>query len=140
MWRVILSVVVLALGGAVAAGRGVDAGPVGAEPPHQLVATGPASGTGRTISVPAGGDVQAAVDSARPGDTIVLAAGATYRGPITLPVKSGDGWIIIRSSAADELPVGKRVSPADAPRMARVVSTRGSDPAVRTAPARLTSS
>ena len=132
--RVILAGLVLVLGGALPAGRGVDAGPVGAEPPHQLTATGPVAGTGRTTSVPAGGDLQAAVDAARPGDTIVLAAGATYRGPITLPAKSGEGWVVIRSSAADDLPADRRVGPGDAPRMARIVAGRASDPAVRTAP------
>jgi hypothetical protein len=133
-WSVTLAGLVLALGGAVLAGRVVDAGPVGAEPPHQLTGTGPVSPSGRTITVPAGGDLQAAVDAARPGETIVLAAGATYRGPITLPARTGDGWVVIRSSAADELPAGRRVGPADAPRMARIVSARGSEPAVRTAP------
>src|SRR2546426_85570 len=45
--------------------------------------------TGRTITVSAGGDFQAALDNAQPGDQIALAAGATYRGPFTLPAKSG---------------------------------------------------
>ena len=114
------------------AGDGL-AGPAGGDPPHQLVSTGPASNNGRTISVPAGGNLQSAVDGARPGDTVVLAAGATYQGPVTLLATSGEGWVIIRSSRADELPVSQRVSPADAPRMARIVSARASDPAVRTA-------
>ena len=43
-----------------------------------------------TIVLPAGGDLQAAVNNAAPGDTIVLEAGATYRGPIWLPKKTGD--------------------------------------------------
>ena len=55
----------------------------------------------RSINVPAGGNLQSAIDSARLGDTIVLAAGATYTGNYTLPAKTGSGWIIIRSSAAD---------------------------------------
>jgi hypothetical protein len=131
--HVAVAILSIVLGGVTAAGPGADAGPVGAEPPHQLVGSGPAAGTGRSITVPPGGNLQAAVDAARPGDSIVLAAGATYRGPITLPAKSGDGWLIIRSSGADDLPVGRRVSPADAPRMARIVSARGSEPAVRTA-------
>jgi nitrous oxidase accessory protein NosD len=38
-----------------------------------------------TLVVPAGGDLQAAINSAAPGDTIVLEAGATYRGPFWLP-------------------------------------------------------
>ena len=119
---------------AAAGGPAGYAGPAGGELPHNAVSTGPAAGSGRTIAVAPGGDLQAAVDAAKPGDTLVLAAGATYRGPVTLPATSGDGWIIIRSSRADELTAGQRVSPADAPRMARIVSTRASDPAIRTAP------
>jgi hypothetical protein len=134
MWSLTFVAVLLALGAAVVANRAVDAGPVGAEPPYQLTGTGPAGSNGRTIAVPPGGDVQAAVDGAKPGDTIVLAAGATYRGPITLPVKASEGWIVIRSSAADELAVGRRVGPNDAPRMARVIAPRAGEPAVRTAP------
>lgn len=134
-WMRRMTLVVLGLTlGAAAGSPAADAGPVGAEPPHQLVSTGPAKTDGRTVTVPAGGDLQAAIDGARPGDTIVLAAGASYRGPVTLPDKAGDGWIIIRSSRADELPAGQRVSPDDASRMARIVSARASDPAVRTAP------
>src|SRR5262245_5457486 len=34
--------------------------------------------TGTTIDVPAGGDLQAALDGANPGDEIVLAAGAVF--------------------------------------------------------------
>ena len=37
-----------------------------------------------TISVPAGGNLQAAIDAAKPGDVIELAAGATFDGPFTL--------------------------------------------------------
>ena len=36
--------------------------------------------TGSTINVPPGGDIQAAINSAKPGDEIVLQAGATYNG------------------------------------------------------------
>src|SRR5438552_2431375 len=134
MMRVIASVLLLLLVGAVTIDSRAGAGPVGAEPPYELVDARAARTTGQTITVAPGGDVQAAVDGARPGDTIVLAAGATYRGPITLPVKSGEGWIVIRSSAADELAAGKRVSPADAPKMARILGGDGSQAAIRTAP------
>jgi hypothetical protein len=127
-------VALVLLAGVALGGAPLVAGPVGSEPPYQPVATGPTTGPGRTIAVPAGGNVQAAVDSAKPGDTIELVAGATYQGAITLPAKPADGWIIIRSSAADALPAGQRVSPADAPKMARIVSPRPSEPAIRTAP------
>jgi hypothetical protein len=91
--------------------------------------------TGRTIAVPAGGDVQAALDNAQPGDQIALAAGATYRGPFTLPAKSGTGWIHIRSSTADaNLPAeGQRMSPSFAAALPKLVSPN-SGPAIRTAP------
>jgi hypothetical protein len=80
---------------------------------------------GRTWTVPAGGDLQAALDEAQPGDEIVLAAGAQYRGPFMLPNKKhGSGWIIIRSSGVnkDFPPQGSRVVPADAGKMATLVS------------------
>lgn len=53
-----------------------------------------------TIQVKAGGDLQAAIDKARYGDVIVLEAGATYKGPITLPFKEGasDQYITITTS------------------------------------------
>src|SRR5688500_19950551 len=51
-----------------------------------------------TVVVPAGGDVQAAVNPAAPGDTIVLEAGATYRGPLWLPKKTGDAYIDRKST------------------------------------------
>ena len=40
-----------------------------------------------TINVAAGGDFQAALNSAHAGDVIMLAAGATFQGPFLLPVK-----------------------------------------------------
>lgn len=77
--------------------------------------------TGRTINVPAGGNLQQALRDARPGDEIVLAAGAEYRGNFLLPAKNGSAWITVRSSALDQLPAGTRVRPADAAHMARIV-------------------
>ncbi len=78
--------------------------------------------TGPTISVPAGGDFQGALNTAQPGSVIVLQAGATYAGNFTLPVTSGTGWIYIQSSALSSLPVpGIRVTPAQAALMPKVV-------------------
>ncbi|HEX6177008.1 MAG TPA: Ig-like domain-containing protein [Thermoanaerobaculia bacterium] len=90
--------------------------------------------TGTTINVPAGGNLQSAIDSARLGDTIVLAAGATYTGNYTLPAKTGSGWIIIRSSAADSsLPApGRRMTPLYASLLPKIV-TPNSLPAIQTA-------
>lgn len=76
-----------------------------------------------TINVPAGGNLQGAVNAAQPGDTIVLQANATYVGPLTLPEKSGNSYITIQSSALDQLPgEGQRVTPAHASLMPKIVS------------------
>jgi hypothetical protein len=70
---------------------------------------------GSTLSVAAGGNLQAALNSASCGDTISLQAGATFSGLFTLPAKSCDSghWIIIRTSAPDSaLPAeGQRLTP-----------------------------
>src|SRR5262249_26095058 len=60
------------------------------------------------------------------GDTLVLAAGATFAGPFTLPAKQGGGWITVRSSALDRLPAGRRVTPTDAPAMPALQSATDS--------------
>ena len=80
---------------------------------------------GATITVAAGGDLQQALNAAQPGDTIVLQAGATYRGNFTLPVKGGATEIVVRSSTPDaSLPAsGTRVSPSMAPLPAQIQSS-----------------
>ncbi len=89
---------------------------------------------GRTIAVSAGGDFQAALNQAQPGDVITLQAGATFTGNFTLPNKSGSGWIVIRSSTADSnLPrPGARVTPSFSSVMPKIISPN-SEPAIRTA-------
>src|SRR5262249_14542466 len=72
------------------------------ERPQALVATAWPAATGRTVTVPAGGDLQAALDWAAPGDVIALAPGAAFTGPFTLPKKSGNGWIVVRTATRDE--------------------------------------
>jgi hypothetical protein len=71
-------------------------------------------GNNGTITVKAGGDVQSALERAKPGDTILLEAGATFRGALRLPNKPGGEYITIRSSATDaQLPApGERLDPA----------------------------
>jgi biofilm PGA synthesis N-glycosyltransferase PgaC len=95
------------------------------EPPRAHVEVGALPEATRTVSVPAGASLQAALDAARLGDTLVLDAGAVYRGPFRLPKKSGSGWIVLRSSALDRLPAGTRVTPAMAPGMPKLVSASG---------------
>jgi len=72
---------------------------------------------GQTIHVADGGDLQAAIDAAVPGDEITLAAGATFTGNFVLPAKTGDDWIVIRSDAAGLPPEHTRVSLDDAVHM-----------------------
>lgn len=79
----------------------------------------------RTLHVAAPDDFQRALELARPGDEITLEAGAVFMGPFTLPAKEGAGWIIVRSSESDALPRGRRVTPADAPRMPRLEARFG---------------
>lgn len=76
-----------------------------------------------SISVPPGGDVQAAINQAT---TIVLQAGATYRGNYILPKKGGT----ITTSAA--LP-GRRVTPADSALFPKIVSADNQSPQFTTA-------
>jgi hypothetical protein len=76
------------------------------------------------IVVPAGGDLQAAINSARPGDTIELQAGATYPGPFTLPVHGGTSYITIRTGGTTGLPAaGTRITPAHSKYLARIQSS-----------------
>ena len=75
------------------------------------------------INVPAGGNLQSAINHAQPGDTISVQAGATFTGPFTLTNKgSSTEYITIQSSAIAALPAGKRVSPAQAQDMPKLVA------------------
>jgi hypothetical protein len=93
---------------------------------------GPGTPAGPIVSVPAGGDLQAALDAAVPGTTIQLAAGATYTGNFLLRRKSGPGVITLRSADDGDLPPGKRVTPADAVKMARLQLADPFAPILRT--------
>jgi hypothetical protein len=98
--------------------------------------------TGRTIQVSGGEagqrEFQAALNSANPGDTIALEAGAEFVGNFTLPAKAAaaKNWITIRTSTPDAKlpPAGVRVSPADSRAMPKLVSPNA-DPVIKTAPA-----
>ncbi|HEX3558988.1 MAG TPA: hypothetical protein VHU19_07280 [Pyrinomonadaceae bacterium] len=99
----------------------------------------PATGSGlASINVKAGGDFQAALDRARPGDTITLEAGATFRGAFKLPNKPGAAdFITIRSSVPDaQLPApDERLDPSRyAAALPKIVSGTAGAPAIETAP------
>jgi hypothetical protein len=72
-----------------------------------------------TTTVAAGADLQAALNAARPGDVLVLQAGARYVGPFTLPPNPTGPPITIRSSAI--LPE-RRIGPQDAAVLATLAS------------------
>ena len=87
----------------------------------------PRTGAAATISVAAGGSLQAAIDAAKPGDVIELQPGATFNGPIKLRAKAGmsaTSRITIRTAGSAGLPAaGVRITPAASPLLAKIRST-----------------
>ena len=77
-----------------------------------------------THNVPADGDLQAALNAAQPGDVVLLAPGATYTGNFKLPVKNGDGYIVVRTGGNTRAlpPAGTRITPEHAPALAKIKS------------------
>ena len=103
------------------------------EAPRAVVDTAWPGKAVRTVQVPAGGDLQAALDDARPGDEIVLAPGAVYRGPFRMAARPGDGWIVVRTGGLERVKKpGQRVGPEDAAAMARLEAASG--PVIAIAP------
>jgi hypothetical protein len=97
-----------------------------------LLATG-AGAQRATITVPAGGDLQAVIDRARPGDVIVLPAGATFVGNFILPATTGSSYITIRSDVDPaQFPATRRVTP-DQARLMAVIRSPNTSPALATA-------
>ena len=97
------------------------------------VETQAVSADGKVVKLAAGGDLQGAIEQAKPGDTIILEAGAVYEGPFTLPVKQGNEFITIQSSRLSELPEGRRVSPAQSDLFAKLQSSEAGSPIIKTA-------
>jgi PKD repeat protein len=98
-----------------------------------LITTYPST-AGALLNVFAGDNLQATLNSAQPGDTIVLQAGAVFSGNFILPAKNGSDWIIIRTSNLEGISTeGTRVSATQAGAMPRIV-TPNSAPALATAP------
>ena len=90
---------------------------------------------GNTITVSAGDDVQDAINRAKCGDVVKLAAGATFFGNFVIPNKGQcNDWIVIRSDAADSnLPrSGARITPSYAIVLPKLFS-RNPGPAIASA-------
>ncbi len=88
---------------------------------------------GATITVKAGGDFQAALDRAKPGDTIFLEAGVTFKGAFKLPNKAGSEFITIRTSASDSQlpPADTRLDPKKyAAVLPKIISDVRGEPAI----------
>ena len=85
--------------------------------------------------MPAGGDLQAALDRARPGDTVLLTPGATYTGSFVLRAKGDGEPIVLRSATEDSKLPGpsQRIGPAAASLLATITPSEAK-PALRTAP------
>jgi hypothetical protein len=83
----------------------------------------------RTVRVPAGADLQAALNAAAPGTTLVLDAGARYVGNFQLPSQSSTGDAIVLTSSANVPPSGERVNAALANALA-IIETPNDDPAI----------
>ena len=84
-----------------------------------LICTAATGASAATRTVNAGGDLQAALNAAQPGDEIVVQAGARFTGSFGLPAKPDGPVIVIKSSATVPL---RRVGPADASLMPTIVS------------------
>jgi Right handed beta helix region len=91
------------------------------------MAVPPAAVSAATVTVSANGDLQAAIDNARPGDVIELQPGATYTGHFTLPAKdaSSSAFITIRTGGPPAVPGGARIGPAHAAALAKLRSPDG---------------
>jgi hypothetical protein len=81
----------------------------------------------RQVRVPAGANLQSAINAAQPGDELLLAPGATYAGNFTLPDKgSSTSWIVIRSDLSDAVigAPGTRMTPSRAAsaNLAKIIS------------------
>ncbi|MFN2511747.1 MAG: hypothetical protein ABR568_09925 [Pyrinomonadaceae bacterium] len=98
------------------------------------------SRAGSIITVKARGDLQAALNAAQPGDTILLEAGATFLGPFVLPYKAGTNtdadYITMRTSTPDSLlpAAGERITPSHANLLPKLVTPGRGDTALKTEP------
>lgn len=99
-----------------------------------IIDTSSAAFSGNIINVADGGDLQSALDIAKPGDQILLQAGATFTGNFTLPAKDSlsSDYIYIRTSEDAKIPAsGNRIFPAFSEAMPKINSPNAA-PAIKT--------
>lgn len=91
---------------------------------------------GNKIIVGPHGDFQAALDRAKPGDSVILTAGATYKGAFVLPKKDGNDFVTITTSVPENLPkADQRIDPKkDSSSLPKLLSNVKEAPAIMTAP------
>jgi hypothetical protein len=94
---IVLTLVAVVLGAATTARIVV----ISASPSYQTA--------GQVIDVPAGGNLQQALNAIQPGGTVRLAPGATYTGSFTLPAKNGTEYVLITTANAALPPAGTRI-------------------------------
>ncbi len=86
-----------------------------------------------TQTVTAAG-LQAAVGRATAGEVLCLAAGAVFRGTLTLPNRGDSGWVVVRTAPTPGQPApGERVRPSQRASLA-TLEAQGTASAVVTAP------
>jgi hypothetical protein len=73
------------------------------------------------IMVPAGGNLQDALNRAGPGETVMLERGATFVGNFVLPVHADGGVVTLRTAGDAGFPVeGDRMTPESAAALAKL--------------------
>ncbi len=98
-----------------------------AELPRVFLNTTYNAPTGNIINVPAGGNLQTAINSASCGDEIQLAQGATYTENIILPARQCANNMIHIRTAGTLPPEGVRITPSTASNFAKIVTPNVSD-------------
>ena len=83
---------------------GALAGATLPERPQIYIDTTYVQRTGKIIYVPVGGNLQAALNSAQPGDKVQLEAGAVFTGNFVLPAKEGNEGIYIETAPTPAFP------------------------------------
>ena len=77
-----------------------------------ILVSGVRVGEAATTRVRAGDDLQAALNAAQPGDTLLLDSAATFTGNFVLPVKAGAQTITVTTDPSNLPGPGARISPS----------------------------